>query len=117
MACVGAQVMAHDKKRTNMVHAACDMGHVELAQMLLDRYKMAVEEEDRKGLTPLARAASKNQVRFSLWSEEIAGCVAAGLVDRIRGAVRPAPCLSGSDVLPQEISGRGMLSRIAWWRH
>lgn len=54
----------HDRKRTNLLHAACEMGHAELASALIGRYKMAVEEPDRKGLTPLARAAQRNQVRL-----------------------------------------------------
>lgn len=57
------QVTAHDRKRTNLLHAACEMGHADLASALIDDYSMAVEEQDRKGLTPLARAAQRNQVR------------------------------------------------------
>lgn len=45
-----------------MLHAACEMGHLRLADVLVERYKIALEEEDKKGMTALARAASKNQV-------------------------------------------------------
>lgn len=57
------QLAVHDKKRTGLLHAACEMGHMELVSVLIERYKMAVEEGDRRGLTPLARAAERNQVR------------------------------------------------------
>lgn len=53
----------HDKKRTGLLHAACEMGHVDLVSVLIERYNMAVEEGDRRGLTPLSRAAEGNQVR------------------------------------------------------
>lgn len=57
------QITAVDKKRTNLLHAACEMGHGDLAGVLIERYNMGVEDEDRKGLTPLARAAKRNEVR------------------------------------------------------
>lgn len=44
------------------MHAACEMGHDRLASALIERYGMGVEDQDRKGLTPLARAAQRNQV-------------------------------------------------------
>lgn len=58
----GPQVTTHDKKRTSLLHAACENGHTEMASVLVERYKLGLEEEDRKGLTALARAALKNQV-------------------------------------------------------
>lgn len=57
------QITALDKKRTNLLHAACEMGHGDLATLLIERYNMGVEVGDRKGLTPLARTAKRNEVR------------------------------------------------------
>ena len=59
---LGWQVTTHDKKRTGLLHAACEMGHGQLASLLIEKYKMSTGEVDRRGLTPLARAALRNQV-------------------------------------------------------
>ncbi|CAB1116565.1 unnamed protein product [Ectocarpus sp. CCAP 1310/34] len=47
------------------------MGHGRLASTLIEKYHMSVEVQDRKGLTPLARAAQRNQVEvFRLLVED-----------------------------------------------
>lgn len=43
------QISICDRKRTNLLHAACEMGHGVLASALIERYKLSVEDKDRKG--------------------------------------------------------------------
>lgn len=64
--CYVLQVTTHDKRRTNLLHAACEMGHADMATFLIERYHMSVEEPDRRGLTPLARASLRNHVKPSM---------------------------------------------------
>lgn len=43
------QITICDRKRTNLLHAACEMGHGVLASALIERYRFSVEDKDRKG--------------------------------------------------------------------
>lgn len=80
---VFSQVTLCDRKRTNLLHAACEMGHGELASALIDRYEISVEDKDRKGQErgwrvgrfQLSQPPHKlTPARSLVWESVVAGC-------------------------------------------